>query len=232
MRRLQRNTARDSLDALDQLPVLLLMIWSGLLIYWANSVYRIGFGSFTLFQFFPDRFFNFLGVGHRLADGMALHFFFMCSLQSMVWLRAVHRHLRRMASLVAKSQILSGSDPGNASRFAPEQASSAAAQVQRRQQIAYTKRDFNGRRIGAYRARDLQTSTVAWLSNLLADMNGLDGALLVGDRLLSFLSCPHRTSNQGRLNNFRAMVTGYELVTVGPVPSDTNETKESFEAAA
>src|SRR5258708_37553168 len=55
-------------------PVLFLMIWSGLLIYWANSVYRIGFGSFTLFHVFPDGFFNFVGVGHRLADGMALHF--------------------------------------------------------------------------------------------------------------------------------------------------------------
>src|SRR5258708_32827509 len=58
-------------------PVLFLMNWSGLLIFWANSVYRIGFSNFTLFNFFPDRFFNFLGAGHRLAEGMALHFFFM-----------------------------------------------------------------------------------------------------------------------------------------------------------
>lgn len=69
-------------------PVLLVMIWSGLLIYWANSVYRIGFGKFTLFEFFPDRFFNFLGVGHRLAEGMALHFFFM--------LRKISRRLQRI----------------------------------------------------------------------------------------------------------------------------------------
>src|SRR5258708_12383172 len=58
-------------------PVLFLMIWSGLLIYWANSVYRIGFGRFTLFQSFPDRFFNFLGLGHRLPDRQALHFSFI-----------------------------------------------------------------------------------------------------------------------------------------------------------
>jgi len=37
-------------------PLLAIMIWSGLLIYWANDVYRIGLGSFTLFQFFPDAF--------------------------------------------------------------------------------------------------------------------------------------------------------------------------------
>ena len=34
-------------------PVLTLMIWSGLLIYWANDVYRMGWGDTTLLQFFP-----------------------------------------------------------------------------------------------------------------------------------------------------------------------------------
>ena len=35
-------------------PLLAVMIWSGLRIYWANDVYRIGWGSWTLFAFFPD----------------------------------------------------------------------------------------------------------------------------------------------------------------------------------
>jgi hypothetical protein len=35
-------------------PVLGVMIWSGLLIYWATDVYRIGIGRWTLFHFFPD----------------------------------------------------------------------------------------------------------------------------------------------------------------------------------
>ena len=34
------------------------MVWSGLLIYWANDVYRIGWGGFTLFHFFPDWFYR------------------------------------------------------------------------------------------------------------------------------------------------------------------------------
>jgi len=34
-------------------PLLTVMIWSGLLIYWANGVYRIGIGSWTLLEFFP-----------------------------------------------------------------------------------------------------------------------------------------------------------------------------------
>ena len=58
-------------------PLLSLMMWSGLLIYWANDVYRVGYGDVTLFKFFPDAVYNALGIGHRLAEGMAWHFFFM-----------------------------------------------------------------------------------------------------------------------------------------------------------
>jgi len=58
-------------------PVLALMVWSGLWIYWANDVYRIGLGSSTLFRFFPEGFYRTFGVSHRLAQGMAWHFFFM-----------------------------------------------------------------------------------------------------------------------------------------------------------
>jgi thiosulfate reductase cytochrome b subunit len=53
-------------------PVLFLMIWSGLLIYWANDVYHIG-----SFHFFPDWFYRTMHVDHQLAAGMALHFLFM-----------------------------------------------------------------------------------------------------------------------------------------------------------
>ena len=58
-------------------PFLFLMIWSGLLIYWANDVYRIGWGEATLVSFFPERFYTALHIPQRLAEGMALHFFFM-----------------------------------------------------------------------------------------------------------------------------------------------------------
>ncbi len=58
-------------------PILGVMIWSGLLIYWANSVYRIGFGSTTLLRFFPDSFYKAFHIERRLAEGMAYHFVFM-----------------------------------------------------------------------------------------------------------------------------------------------------------
>lgn len=56
-------------------PVLLVMIWSGLLIYGANRVYRIGTGDWTLYAFdtaFAERF----NLRYRLAEGMAWHFTF------------------------------------------------------------------------------------------------------------------------------------------------------------
>jgi thiosulfate reductase cytochrome b subunit len=58
-------------------PVLTLMIWSGLLIYWANDVYRLGWGDTTLLKFFPESFYDALNVKFRLAEGMSLHFVFM-----------------------------------------------------------------------------------------------------------------------------------------------------------
>src|SRR4029450_5805119 len=58
-------------------PVLFVMIWSGLLIYWANDVYAIRIGQQVYFRFFPDSFYKTLNIPFRLAEGMALHYFFM-----------------------------------------------------------------------------------------------------------------------------------------------------------
>ena len=58
-------------------PLLAGMIWSGLLIYWANDVYAIRLGRFTLVKFFPDWFYEKFHVAGRLGEGMAWHFAFM-----------------------------------------------------------------------------------------------------------------------------------------------------------
>ena len=58
-------------------PLLAMMIWSGLLIYWANRVYGIRILGYELFHFFPEGFFEALGVPYRLAEGLQIHFFFM-----------------------------------------------------------------------------------------------------------------------------------------------------------
>src|SRR5579859_3557501 len=64
-------------------PLLAGMIWTGLLIYWANDVYRIGWGGFTLFHFFPDWVYSTFHMDHRLAEGMAWHF-------AIMWLFAIN----------------------------------------------------------------------------------------------------------------------------------------------
>lgn len=58
-------------------PLLTMMIWSGLLIYWANPAYGIRIFGYELFAFFPQSFYEFLGVPFRLGEGLQLHFFFM-----------------------------------------------------------------------------------------------------------------------------------------------------------
>jgi thiosulfate reductase cytochrome b subunit len=58
-------------------PVLAVMIWSGLLIYWANDIYEIRLGRITLFHFFPAWVYRTFSLDHRLAEGMAWHFMFM-----------------------------------------------------------------------------------------------------------------------------------------------------------
>lgn len=58
-------------------PLLGVMIWSGMLIYWANDVYKLGWGDKTVLRFFPDSFNKALNIPFRLAEGMSLHFIFM-----------------------------------------------------------------------------------------------------------------------------------------------------------
>ena len=67
-------------------PVLFTMIWSGTLIYWGDSdnafqhphrVYRIGIGHWTLFRFFPQWVYNALNAPYQLTTGLGWHFVFM-----------------------------------------------------------------------------------------------------------------------------------------------------------
>jgi thiosulfate reductase cytochrome b subunit len=64
-------------------PVIAIMIFSGMLIYWANDVYKIGWGNKTILKFFPDSFYKALHIPFRLAEGMSIHFVFM-------WLFAIN----------------------------------------------------------------------------------------------------------------------------------------------
>ena len=58
-------------------PLLTIMIWSGILIYWANDVYEVTIGKTVLVKFFPESFYKALHIPYRLSEGMAFHFVFM-----------------------------------------------------------------------------------------------------------------------------------------------------------
>jgi thiosulfate reductase cytochrome b subunit len=57
-------------------PLLAIMIWSGLLIYWAYDPYRIEIGGVVLLPFFPHWVYTTLRLERSLALGMAYHFAF------------------------------------------------------------------------------------------------------------------------------------------------------------
>src|SRR5436190_10118894 len=57
-------------------PVLSVMIWSGMWIYWANDPYFIGWGKHELIHVFPTSVYKALGWEGHLAAGLAWHFFF------------------------------------------------------------------------------------------------------------------------------------------------------------
>jgi thiosulfate reductase cytochrome b subunit len=215
-------------------PVLFLMIWSGLLIYWANSVYRVGFGRFTLFQFFPDRFFNFLGAGHRLAEGMALHFFFMWffAINGLVYVLYTFKSGEWRYLLPNRKSFSEGiqvmlHDLHLSKRHPPPRKFNGA------QQIAYTSVILVGPGSVLTGLAIYRPVQFAWLSSLLggyAWARWEHFCFAVG-YCLFFVVHVAQVIKAG-WNNFRAMVTGYELVTVDPAPSDTKLTGDSFEVAA
>ncbi|WP_462266793.1 cytochrome b/b6 domain-containing protein [Mucilaginibacter sp.] len=58
-------------------PLLTIMIWSGMLIYWASDTYKVNLFGYDIFHFFPEGFYKFFNISGRLAEGMAFHFLFM-----------------------------------------------------------------------------------------------------------------------------------------------------------
>jgi thiosulfate reductase cytochrome b subunit len=202
-------------------PVLFLMIWSGLLIYWANAVYRLGVASYTLFSFFPEPFFQALGIPYRLAEGMSLHFFFM-------WFFAINGVLYVVYTLVSGEwrQLVPN-------RRSFHEAIQVALHDLRLSNVEPPPRKFNGAQQIAYTtitlmgAGSLLTGVAiykpvqfAWLTNVLGGYEWVrwEHFWLAVGYVLFFVIHVVQVARAG-WNNFRAMVTGYEIVTVDNSPS-------------
>ena len=192
-------------------PVLFAMIWSGALIYWANPVYR-----FFFFSIYHDRLFETLGWSHRLAEGMAWHFLFM-------WIFAINgllyvlytgfsgqwRHLLpgrntlKEAWQVVLHDLRIRKDPPPRRKFNGAQ------------QIAYTSiliMGFLSLLTGLAIYKPVQ---VSWLATLFGgyQMARFFHFWLTVGYCLFFMVHIAQVARAG-WNNFRAMVTGYELAAV------------------
>lgn len=200
------------------------MIWSGLLIYWANDVYSLRIGETALFRFFPEWFYDALGLRARLAEGMAWHFTFMWgfALNGMAYviytfISGEWRHLvpnrnsfREACQVILHDLHLSRVEP-------PRRKFNGA------QQFAYSGVILMG--VGS-----LLTGLAIYKPVQLAWMTALLGgyelarwehfALTIG-YVLFFLVHISQVIRAG-WNNFRAMVCGYELVCVTDSPEDAH----------
>jgi thiosulfate reductase cytochrome b subunit len=197
-------------------PVLTVMIWSGLRIYWANDVYAVPVGGVTLFHFFPDWFYRALGLEYRLATGMAYHFTFM-------WLFAINGFVYVLYTLLSGEwrYLLPN-------RHTPREAWHVLLHDLGLRKAALPRAKFNGAQRLAYTGVILmgagslitglaiyKPTQLAWLTNLLggyAWARGEHFALAVG-YVLFFVIHVAQVIRAG-WNNFRAMVTGFELAPV------------------
>jgi len=191
-------------------PLLFVMIWSGLLIYWAYDPYHIG-----PVHFFPNWVYSKLHMDHRLADGMALHFFFMWlfvingvlyvvyTLLSGEWRMLVPRSWStfRDAWYVALHDL-------GVRRERPLQEKYNAAQ-----QVSYTGIVVMGVFSALTGFAIYKPVQVAWLTALFGGYKGarlIHFALTMG-YLIFFVIHILQVIIAG-WNNFRSMVIGYELV--------------------
>jgi thiosulfate reductase cytochrome b subunit len=195
-------------------PLLGLMIWSGLWIYWANDVYRIGVGSATLFHFFPRSFYRTFGIGQHLAEGMAWHFFFMWFfvINGIAYL-AYTIFSGEWRSLVPNRQsfreawLVTLHDLGLWKGTLPKRKFNGA------QQIAYTAIILMG--IGSVITgfAIYKPVQLTWLDALLGGYQAarLEHFLLTMGYVLFFAIHVAQVIRAG-WNNFRSMISGYELV--------------------
>jgi thiosulfate reductase cytochrome b subunit len=196
-------------------PVLGIMIWSGLMIYWANDVYHVNLGVVS-FHFFPDWFYKALQLDFRLAEGMAWHFTFM-------WFFALNGICYVLYTFISGEwrHLLPN-------RHTPREAWHVVLHDLRLRQTPLPRAKFNGAQRLAYTgiilmgAGSLVTglaiykpTQLAWLTSLLGGYTWARGehfALTIG-YVLFFIIHIAQVIRAG-WNNFRAMVMGYELVPV------------------
>ena len=206
-------------------PILTVMIWSGMLIYWANDEYSITLFGHTYFHFFPDWFYTALSIPQRLSEGMAFHFLFMWfftlngvlyilyTIISGDWRELVpQRNSFKEAWLVLLNDL-------HIRKTAPPQNKYNAAQ-----RIAYTAIIVMG--IGSVITglavyKPVQFYYLTWLCGGYHFARIIHFALTIG-YVLFFLIHVVQVILAG-WNNFRSAVAGFEVVNKNPEPLTINK---------
>ena len=190
-------------------PVLMIMIWSGLLIYWANDVYQIG-----PVHFFPNWFYQRFNVGQRLAEGMAWHFFFawFFTINGIAYvlytaISGEWRHLLPNKNTFKEAWQVMLHDLFLSKKHPPRRKFNGA------QQLAYTGvivMGFGSLVTGLAIFRPVQFAWIAALCGGYPAARLIHFILTVG-YVLFFMVHIVQVIRAG-WNNFRAMVTGVEVV--------------------
>lgn len=193
-------------------PVIAVMIWSGMLIYWANDIYNFRLGSIIIFHFFPQGFYQFFNIPYNLAKGMSFHFVFM-------WLFMLNGIAYVTFTIISgewKYLIPNNSSLSNAwktllhdlhlKKEKPEQLKYNGAQ-----QIAYTIIILMG--IGSVISgiaiyKPVQQSWALWIFGGYGNARVFHFIMTIG-YVLFFIIHIIQVIRYG-WNNFQAMVTGFE----------------------
>jgi len=194
-------------------PIMAIMVWSGLLIYWANPVYRIGWGSTTLLLMWNEDLFNRLGLAKGLAQGMAWHFLFawFFTINGLLyvlftWISGEWRQLVPTKGTLKEAWQVVLHDLRIRKEPLPRKKFNGA------QQIAYTSIVLMGGLMALSGLAIYKPVQLSWLATLFG---GYQAArffhfwMTVGFCLF-FLIHIAQVARAG-WNNFRAMLTGYEL---------------------
>lgn len=212
-------------------PVLTIMIYSGILIYWADSkheglnahqVYRLGLGKWTLLRFFPAWFYDKLHLKFQLANGLGYHFYFMWffAINGIVYvlytaISGQWRYLIPNRASFKEAIQVTLHDLGLRKYHPPRRKFNGG------QQIAYTSVIIMGLGSLLTGLAIYKPTQLAWLTQLFGgyEMARWFHFWLTIGYVVFFLVHVAQVIRAG-WNNFRAMIIGYELIPVEAAAPD------------
>jgi len=211
-------------------PILFLMIWSGLLIYWANPIYSLRIFGYELFHFFPQGFYEYLGIPFRLAEGLSMHFLFMWFFTingilyiSYTIISGEWRALLPLPGSLKRALSVTLYDVGLRKKLPPQGKYNDA------QRIAYTSVILMAIGSVVTGFAIYKPTQLSWLTYVLGGYEWArwEHFWLMISFVLFFLVHIGQVIRAG-WSNFRSMITGYEVVTSEdtPVAADQGLTEE------